>query len=57
MNILKALFTVLLLLGFASHSFASESQEAPTGTPGSILGDIIIKRPPPGEDGPGGPGR
>jgi hypothetical protein len=54
MKLIKSLILIALLGGFALQASASEKPRKPQSF---ILGDIIIKRPPVNDDGPGGPGR
>ncbi len=57
MKMVKALLILVLLSGFSTQAFAGSKDEKPTLKSGPlswILGDIIIKRPPINDDGPGG---
>lgn len=56
MKLVKSLILIALLGGFALSASAAD-KPMPSKPSGSILGDIIIKRPPVNDDGPGGPGR
>ena len=52
MKLIKSLILIALLGGFALQASAADKPKPR----GFILGDIIIKRPPVNDDGPGGPG-
>ena len=56
MKLMKSLILIALLGGIALQANAKEKQ-TPKEPVGFIFGDIIIKRPPVNDDGPGGPGR
>lgn len=58
MKLLKGLMIVALLSGMTMTASASEieKEQVKEGQGTWILGDIVIKRPPINDDGPGGKG-
>lgn len=56
MKLFKGLIILAVLSGFTVQTKASDKKDKPKSESTWILGDIIIKRPPISDDGPGGNG-